>query len=344
MSRRFRGVRWFALVALVAGVVAVPSALANEPQQIESARSGLWFVELNGKPAAAGGSVAANKAEKAAFRSEAGKAKVSFTERYAFDTLWNGLSISTKADAATLKDIKGVKEVHALQTASIPPTETVSPDLATAIQMTGADIAQSSLGFDGTGVKVAVMDTGLDLDHPDLGGDGTNGAPYANPRVVAQWDFVGNAFNAESVERLRNTTLLPFRNAFADDCNGHGTHVSGIVGAKTAGSENRCRSRASRSGIPGLRVRRLYDGGHHDRRHGAGTRRRHGHSQHVHRLRPSTTWPQYPTAAASDNPGEEGHDGRRIDRQQRRRRRVLGGSPWASATTLSARPRSTTRS
>ena len=98
MSRRFRGVRWFALVALVAGVVAVPSALADDPQgQAESFGTGLWFVELNGKPAAAGGNVNANKAEKAAFRSEAAKAKVCFTERRAFDTLWNGLSIKTKA-------------------------------------------------------------------------------------------------------------------------------------------------------------------------------------------------------------------------------------------------------
>ena len=54
----------------------------------------------------------------------------------------------------------------------MPETTTVSPELETALAMTGADIAQSELGFDGTGVKVAVMDTGTDYDHADLGGDG----------------------------------------------------------------------------------------------------------------------------------------------------------------------------
>ena len=32
MRKLTRGVRWFALAALVAGVVAVPSALADDPQ------------------------------------------------------------------------------------------------------------------------------------------------------------------------------------------------------------------------------------------------------------------------------------------------------------------------
>ena len=233
MSRRFRGVRWVALVALVAGVVAVPSALADDPQgQAESLGAGLWFVELNGKPAAAGGSVSANKAEKVAFRSEAAKAKVSFTERLAFDTLWNGLSIRTRADAATLKDIKGVKEVYPVLTASIPPTESISPDLATAVQMTGADLAGSVLGLDGAGVKVAVMDTGIDLDHADLGGDGVAGGNGPNSRVVAQWDFVGDTYNANPGSVAYQP--VPNPDPFADDCNGHGTHVSGIVGANGA--------------------------------------------------------------------------------------------------------------
>ena len=233
MKRRIGGVRWLALVALVAGVVAVPSALADSPQgEAESLGSDLWFVQMNGKPTAAGGSESAAKSEQAAFRAEAKKAGVSFTERYAFHGLWNGLSIQTSASSDTLASVKGVKAVYPVLTAEIPPTETIDPELATALTMTGADIAQDTLGFTGEGIRVAVMDTGIDLDHPDLGGDGVAGAPYPNDRVVAQRDFVGDAFNASLSSPGYSPTPVP--DPIADDCNGHGTHVSGIVGANGA--------------------------------------------------------------------------------------------------------------
>ncbi len=230
MKGRIRSVRWIALAALVAGVVTVPSALAVSPQgSADLSGTGLWFVEFNGAPTAAGGSVATNRAQKASFRAEAKKAGVSFSERKAFDTLWNGVSIRTGADAATLKDIQGVKAVYPVGIESIPPTSEISPELSTAIQMTGADIVHSELGFDGTGVKVGVVDTGFDLDHPDLGGDGTAGAPFDNSRVTSQFDFVGDAYNADPASPAYSPTPVP--DAIADDCNGHGTHVSGIVGA-----------------------------------------------------------------------------------------------------------------
>lgn len=55
--------------------------------------------------------------------------------------------------------------------------------------------------FDGTGKKAWVLDTGIDLNHSDLNVDVTNSASF-----VAQED--------------------------ADDLNGHGTHVAGILAAK----------------------------------------------------------------------------------------------------------------
>jgi minor extracellular serine protease Vpr len=232
--KHLRGVRWLTLAALVAGVVvAVPTALgvSSVAAADSSSSAGLWFVELNGAAAANGGSVSANRAEKAAFKNEAQKAGVAYTERRAFDTLWNGLSIQTKADSATLLSVKGVKAVYPVGLESIPPTQTISPELATAIQMTGADVAHAE-GYDGTGVKAGIVDTGFDLDHPDLGGDGTAGTPFTNSRVVGQFDFVGDAYNADPASPSYSPTPVP--DAIADDCNGHGTHVSGIVGANGA--------------------------------------------------------------------------------------------------------------
>lgn len=220
-----------ALAAFVAVPIAVAGASADLVGGAQTYGTGAWFVELQGAPAANGGSAAANKAEQAAFKAEAKKAGVSFTERRSFDTLWNGLSIQTKVDAATLMDVKGVKAVYPVGLESLPPDQTVSPELATAIQMTGADIAQAD-GWDGTGVKVGIVDTGLDLDHPDLGGDGVAGAPHTNSRVVGQFDFVGDAYNADPSSPAYNPTPTP--DPIADDCNGHGTHVSGIVGANGA--------------------------------------------------------------------------------------------------------------
>jgi len=62
------------------------------------------------------------------------------------------------------------------------------------------------LGFDGTGIKIAVIDTGVDYNHPDLFGFGKDG------KVIGGYDFVDNDDS-------------PI------DTNGHGTEVAGIIAA-----------------------------------------------------------------------------------------------------------------
>jgi minor extracellular serine protease Vpr len=80
------------------------------------------------------------------------------------------------------------------------------------------------LGYTGKGIKVAVMDTGIDYDHPDLGGCFGPGC-----RVAKGWDFVGDAYNADDTSPSYNPVPTP--DPYPDDCNGHGTHVAGIIGA-----------------------------------------------------------------------------------------------------------------
>ncbi len=62
------------------------------------------------------------------------------------------------------------------------------------------------LGFDGTGIIIAVIDTGVDYNHPDLFGFGKDG------KVIGGYDFVDND----------NSPM---------DTNGHGTEVAGIIAA-----------------------------------------------------------------------------------------------------------------
>jgi len=68
-------------------------------------------------------------------------------------------------------------------------------------------------GFDGTGVKLAVVDTGIDPNHADFSG-----------RIMARKNFAGGS---------------------DDDENGHGTHVAGIAAGTGAASSGKYRGVAS---------------------------------------------------------------------------------------------------
>ncbi len=228
---------WLLIAAML--FVSLGTAVAQEEGPLEpltpppSAETGemvdetslLWFVELASPPTADGGSLATVRKEKNAFRAAAKKAGLKYTERFAFDTLWNGLSIQIEPGGlAKLNRITGVKALYPVVAVALPDTSPVEdPDLATALAMTGADVAQSELGLTGAGVRVAVMDTGIDYHHPDLGGCFGPGC-----RVETGFDFVGDAFEG-TTQPIRTPDPDP------DDCNGHGTHVSGIVGASAAG-------------------------------------------------------------------------------------------------------------
>lgn len=225
------------LLALLAMALSLP-ALAQEevsPNEATEAASSaeamvnetpqLWFVELASPPATDGTSLTTLESEHGAFRAAARKAGLLAEERFAFKTLWNGFSLRIDpSQLALLERIDGVKEIYPV--AEVLPDQVAAdeavPELATALAMTGADFAQNNLGLTGDGIRVAVMDTGIDYNHPDLGGCFGPGC-----RVATGWDFVGDAFSGPA--------STPVPDPDPDDCNGHGTHVSGIVGASPAG-------------------------------------------------------------------------------------------------------------
>jgi minor extracellular serine protease Vpr len=212
--------------------------ITAENGEMTDETAAFWFVELPSPPLTDGGSKATLNQEKANFRSQARAVKLQYTERYSFDNLWNGLSIQVdKGELAKLSRISGVKAIYPVMAIALPQEarEENLIDLITALSMTGADIAQSELGYTGRGVKVGIIDTGIDYDHADLGGDGvqrSNSHVYPTARVVTGFDFVGDAFNADSTSASYNPVPVP--DAYPDDCAGHGSHVSGIVGANGA--------------------------------------------------------------------------------------------------------------
>lgn len=94
-------------------------------------------------------------------------------------------------------------------------------------------------GFDGSGVRVAVLDSGIDYTHANLGGGGTladyeaaygldtssventsRDGLFPTERVVDGFDFVG--------EEWPNGPLIPDEDPI--DFEGHGTHVADIIG------------------------------------------------------------------------------------------------------------------
>jgi subtilisin family serine protease len=66
---------------------------------------------------------------------------------------------------------------------------------------------------------VGIIDTGVDYMHPALGG-----CFGENCRVAYGYDFVGDDYNGENTPNPDNDPR--------DTCNGHGTHVTGIIGAR----------------------------------------------------------------------------------------------------------------
>ena len=247
--------------------------------QVDDQSNGLWFVELDGSADT--------------FRGAARDAGVNVTERFVYQRLWRGLSVRSSVDASTLAALRGVRAVFPVLTFEHAPIEPLLPELAHALIMTGADIAQNTLGLTGTGVKVGVIDTGVDFDHPDLGGGFGPGF-----RVATGYDFVGDRYNAAG----SGGALIPHPDASPDDCNGHGTHVAGIVGASGDPAAGGARGVAPGVTFGAYRVFGC-EGSTESDIMLAAMERAFADGMNVVNMSIGAsfqTWPQYPTAVAAD--------------------------------------------
>ncbi len=227
--------------ALIATALAVPATAdpldrtsedltaRHVPEELKGkALPDKWLVQVSGAPSLRGGSRSAARSRQAGVQSAARDDGVKLSVLHSYTRVWNGFSVkASKAEVDKLRTLPGVTAIYPVFPVALPD-RTVEPQLKYSLPMIGADLAQVE-GYSGDGIKVGVIDTGIDYNHPDLGGSGTPGnnadfGPGA-PRVKYGYDFVGDDYDANV------SGSQPDPDAFPDDCNGHGTHVSGIIGA-----------------------------------------------------------------------------------------------------------------
>ncbi|RPD78695.1 subtilisin-like protease [Lentinus tigrinus ALCF2SS1-7] len=136
-------------------------------------------------------------------------------------------SVLTLDDAAKVLDIPGVKAIRPvtlipapkpvkLHVVTGPDDPQVPPDTESTHILTGVDKLHAQ-GIFGKGIKIGIIDTGIDYTNPFLGG-----AFGPGNKVIGGFDFVGDAYGTN--------TPMPDDDPL-DQCNGHGTHVGGIIGA-----------------------------------------------------------------------------------------------------------------
>src|SRR5688572_6903965 len=271
--------RYWAGAGALALSLASTNALAA-PDLTDKQSTGRWFVELN--------------TPVETFRARAAANGIELRERYTYKRIWKGVSVEASQDAASLLGkIDGVVAVYPVLVVPRPETQPSVPELATALAMTGADFAQNELGLTGTGIKVAVMDTGIDYHHPDLGGGFGPGR-----RVVTGYDFVGDRFDAGG----SGGALIAHPDNDPDDCNGHGTHVAGIIGASGNPATGGARGVAPGVTFGAYRVFGC-DGSTSADIMLAAMERALNDGMHVLNMSIGSafqTWPQYPTAAGAD--------------------------------------------
>jgi minor extracellular serine protease Vpr len=138
-------------------------------------------------------------------------------------------AVFVEVDAAVLPQIAANPGVL-----RIAPVANYELDLSETVPYIGATAVQN-MGYDGTGIRVAVLDSGIDYYHAALGGSG-NPADYAaddptiiepgsfpTAKVVGGYDFVGSDWPTFGPEAPDPDPLDDGPEA------GHGTHVGHII-------------------------------------------------------------------------------------------------------------------
>ncbi|MEK4627801.1 S8 family serine peptidase [Solibacillus sp. FSL R7-0682] len=175
--------------------------------------------------------------------SEMNEENVSFTQGYSFDTVLNGFAATVKADDIDkLVNIEGITLVepdvivHASEEVASSGDDDfnqqgqVSAFMNTSNSFLGIEKLWNE-GYEGQGIKVAVLDTGIDASHPEFAGiykGGKNfvphtGSDYARPRAD------DDASETSPLDRPSNRP--EFNTNGSAFYTSHGTHVAGTIAA-----------------------------------------------------------------------------------------------------------------
>ncbi|CAE7226259.1 unnamed protein product [Rhizoctonia solani] len=161
------------------------------------------------------------------------------TKEYSEDLLVGAaVTLGSDADLVKLAEANGVQSITPVYLHPPPKpvyeetlketTDATAPkDVFSTHVMTGVDKLHNE-GYYGKGVKIGIIDTGVDYLHPALGGG--FGPGY---KVIGGYDFVGDNYTGRA-----GTPPPAPDNDPREQCNGHGTHVAGIIGANPNNSWN----------------------------------------------------------------------------------------------------------
>ncbi|CAE6463465.1 unnamed protein product [Rhizoctonia solani] len=154
------------------------------------------------------------------------------TKEYSEDLLTGAaVKLESSADLVKLAEANGVQSITPIYLH--PPPRPISQqvlkdssnstgreDAFSTHVMTGVDKLHAE-GYFGKDITIGIIDSGVDYTHPSLGGKLGPGN-----KVIGGYDFVGDNYTGAV-----GTPPPAPDNDPLDQCNGHGTHVAGIIGA-----------------------------------------------------------------------------------------------------------------
>jgi MYXO-CTERM domain-containing protein len=247
------------IAGLLLGVLVLSGCAANEPEELERARSSLSsqtvqiYVVLDGPAAVELLPPGADPGAKESVAIVRGRLRAQAEQRTKIVPELEALGGVVVADLVLLANALQVivpdGSLRAIESlpgvVSLEAVPFYEPSLSSAVPVIGAPkLWQNTTPFDGEGITIGIIDSGIDYTHADFGGAGTKAAFDANDpkliepgsfptaKVVGGHDFVGNAYYPGGGVDFPSPDPDPLdclKPQSIEVAGGHGTHVAGIA-------------------------------------------------------------------------------------------------------------------